>query len=565
MDSGRLPHGDHDRSALNLPVISNNFSRSSPEKLSQAEIPTGNEKNPSDIDETVMVEEVVPTSEKEAVPTSSSGKKTTYAAALGPRVRKPDLSAHRFQALHTSSSGGIDTLKIPSDFLQQRVMEFKFALIGRLMLRKGSKPRLTQDLKAELQKIWNTSQEWQLIPMGKGFFTLKFSSLADKKVAKEKLNLEISDGCLRLREWVPKFDPYKECSSLAQVWVRIYYLPIELWHPEVIAAVGRYLGNPIRIDGGSADRDVGHYARVLIEIDLALPLRESLMIDEDNSSIYIEFSYESLPTFCNHCKIVGHTPEKCRKLKQREDLKNKKKMGDTGLEDKAGDSTQDRQQLVAEWQQKQPKANRPSMQLTETVPSEITATDTSKKCLEGGDSAVPVASKSKEADIPIAIGNSFLALSDNEKTGPDLIEKILVDASETKYDNIINIDPDQDGQQPDSLRLKGGASLDHNADLKVLALENAMKIQKLEAYIQEQEVKKKRGRPPGSRRGGKTLHTPAADSIKNRLRKSTDLGQKVQNFVIEEPESASLRTMHNLAAKSWAAEMELEETPSPDF
>ncbi|XP_057781497.1 uncharacterized protein LOC130999817 [Salvia miltiorrhiza] len=545
MDSGRLPHGDHDRSALNLPIISNNFTRSSPAKSSKFEVPTGDEKNPSGIDKTVMVEEGVPTSAKEA-PISSSGKTNTmnYAAALGPRVRKPDLPAHRFQALHTSSSGGIDTLKIPSDFLQQRVMEFKFALIGRLMLRKGSKPRLTQDLKAELQKFWNTSQEWQLIPMGKGFFTLKFSSMADKKVAKEKLNLDISNGCLRLREWVPKFDPYKECSLLAQVWVRIYYLPIELWHPEVIAAVGRYLGNPIRIDGGSADRDVGHYARALIEIDLALPLRESLMIDEDNSSIYIEFSYESLPTFCNHCKIVGHTPDKCRKLKQREDLKNKKKMGETSLGDKDGGLTQDRQQSTV---------------------------DTSKKCSEG-DSAARVAatetSRSKEqTDIPnkVATGNSFLALSDTEQTGPDLLEQILVDTSETKHDNIINIDPDQDGQQSDTLRLKGGMSQDHNSDLKVLALENAVKIQKLEAYIQEQEVNKRRGRPSGSRRGGKTLHTPAADSIKNRLRKSTELGHKVQNFVIEEPESASIRTMHNLAAKSWAAEMELEETPSPEF
>ncbi|XP_057803376.1 uncharacterized protein LOC131018680 [Salvia miltiorrhiza] len=400
--------------------------------------------------------------------------------------------------------------------------------------------------------------------------------MEDKKVAKGKLNLDISNGSLRLREWVPKFDPYKECSSLAQVWVRIYYLPIELWHPEVIAAVGRYLGNPIRIDGGSANREVGHYARVLIEIDLSVPLRESLMIDEDNSSIYIEFSYESLPEFCMHCKIVGHTSDKCRKLKQREDMKNKKTVGNTNKDEKVEGSKQEKQQLAVEhkWQQKQQNA------LTEQTSAETTnAVDTAKKrsevsvnsednraLLQSAAMDSPGSMEQSDFSNKVNTSNSFMTLTDTEdngqETGLDLLEKLLVNTSKMKNDCIINIDSGQEMQRSDIPRRNGGKSQDPNPDFKELALENALKIQKLEAYIQEQEVVKRRGRPPGSGRGEKTLHTPAADSIKNRLRKSTELGHSTQNFVIEEPERASVHTMHNLAAKSWAAEMELEETPS---
>ncbi|XP_057811500.1 uncharacterized protein LOC131025726 [Salvia miltiorrhiza] len=549
MDSGHSPRNGHDRSALNLPAISNNFTPHSAATPSSPVNPKNNDSlgiKPKQSD-AATAETTGPSSPKNT-PTALN-----YAAAVRPRQRKPDLPAHRFQALHASSLGGVDTLSIPLEFYKERIADFKHALIGRLMLRKGTKPKLVHELKGELQNIWKISNSWQLIPMGKGFFTLKFSSLEDKKTAKGKLNLDLSQGQLRLREWVPKFDPYKEFSSMAQVWVRIYYLPIELWHPEVISAIGRYLGNPIRIDGGSADRDVGHYARVLIELDLSLPLRESLMIEEDNSSIYVEFSYEALPPFCQHCKLTGHLIDKCRRYKSKETKKvdSEKKIEPSNTvrpmqteENSKKLSPETEIQKGPVWQQKQ-----------QLEPVTITETRCQAKVLLPKKSVMPMSTPTN---------NTFEVLEDleiNEKMkGTDMPE--LVDEPSSTLNHLIVIDEEQNH---DPEIWKAGVSTDNNPDLKALAIENAMKIQKLEAYIQEQEVAKRRGRPPGSGRGGKTLHTPAADSIKHRLRKSAEMGDKVQNYIIEAPERPSLRTMDNMAAKSWAAEMEREETPSPHF
>jgi hypothetical protein len=50
-------------------------------------------------------------------------------------------------------------------------------LHGRLTLHKGDNPLTTQALKAKLSNLWPQLQNWSLIPLGKGFFELNFSSL----------------------------------------------------------------------------------------------------------------------------------------------------------------------------------------------------------------------------------------------------------------------------------------------------------------------------------------------------------------------------------------------------
>ncbi|XP_057793297.1 uncharacterized protein LOC131009914 [Salvia miltiorrhiza] len=218
--------------------------------------------------------------------------KPTYAAVSRPLLsRKPDVLVHRLTTVQPEKKGDVIVVSIPQDLYQKRMDEFKFALIGRLVLRKGDKPRTTHDLKQELTDIWRPTAPWQLVPMGKSFFSIKFQNPDDKALAKKKQMLELSKGSLRLREWTRNFDPYKELSSL---WT------------------------PIKVDGASADGDVGHYARILVELDLALPIPESALVDCADSYFHVEFGFEQLPFYCNKCKITGHTIDKCRKNQKQE-------------------------------------------------------------------------------------------------------------------------------------------------------------------------------------------------------------------------------------------------------
>ncbi|XP_057770865.1 uncharacterized protein LOC130990655 [Salvia miltiorrhiza] len=156
--------------------------------------------------------------------------------------RPPDLPAHKFSALKAEKLADGFSLTIPKQMYQKRIAEFKFSVIGRVLLRKGSKPQATHQLKLELNNLWGIQSEWKLLTLGKGFFTMKFSTLEDKKLAKTKIVWDLAAGSIRLRDWVPCFNPYKEVSSICQVWVRIYYLPNEFWDPKVITAIARIIG-----------------------------------------------------------------------------------------------------------------------------------------------------------------------------------------------------------------------------------------------------------------------------------------------------------------------------------
>lgn len=51
------------------------------------------------------------------------------------------------------------------------------------------------------------------------------------------------------------------------------------WHPSIILGIAKAAGNPVRIDERSLAGDYGHYVRVLVEVDLSLPIQEQVMIE----------------------------------------------------------------------------------------------------------------------------------------------------------------------------------------------------------------------------------------------------------------------------------------------
>lgn len=44
--------------------------------------------------------------------------------------------------------------------------------------------------------------------------------------------------------------------------------------------IARAVGTPIKIDGNSLNGMFGHFARVLVEIDLSVPLQEQVMLEQ---------------------------------------------------------------------------------------------------------------------------------------------------------------------------------------------------------------------------------------------------------------------------------------------
>ncbi|KAL8520022.1 hypothetical protein ACS0TY_010820 [Phlomoides rotata] len=193
------------------------------------------------------------------------------------------------------------------------VQELRGTLIGQLIYKKKVTSLSVDKLERKLTKLWGTSGAWRLIPLGKGYFNIRFSSREDRDRVFKCRTWSVKLGVMRLQHWVPGFDPEKITSSVTQVWIRLYGLPMEYWQTQVLWAMASIIGTPIMIDKRTKNQSMCYYARVLVELDLKLSREERIMFERAGHSSFAKVKYEQLPEFCVACGIIGHVVTNCRR------------------------------------------------------------------------------------------------------------------------------------------------------------------------------------------------------------------------------------------------------------
>lgn len=106
----------------------------------------------------------------------------------------------------------------------------------------------------------------------------------------------------------------KEEFNKVPVWVQVWGLPLNYWHPQALGRILSQIGTPLRTDELTLTKGASlNYARVLVEIDVTNPYQEELqLINHLQMEFKVQLVYENKPKFCDHCKIVGHLEASCR-------------------------------------------------------------------------------------------------------------------------------------------------------------------------------------------------------------------------------------------------------------
>ncbi|XP_026433438.1 uncharacterized protein LOC113330849 [Papaver somniferum] len=112
---------------------------------------------------------------------------------------------------------------------------------------------------------------------------------------------------------ITNFDPERQNTSYASVWVNFPGFYIELWTKKFLLSIAKILGKPIAIDQKTLDHDVGNYADVLIDIDFAKPIPKIIRLKANGNEFwqYVEVQDLENIKFCTHCKFMGHKFENC--------------------------------------------------------------------------------------------------------------------------------------------------------------------------------------------------------------------------------------------------------------
>ncbi|XP_061350000.1 uncharacterized protein LOC133295217 [Gastrolobium bilobum] len=111
----------------------------------------------------------------------------------------------------------------------------------------------------------------------------------------------------------------KELSKIP-VWVQLKNLPLELWNPMALGKILSKVGTPIRTDQLTASMQSVSFARALVEVDVAVDMEYEVRCRlPDGSTFFQSIEYESLPSFCDHCKMTGHNVAKCKSVPKKID------------------------------------------------------------------------------------------------------------------------------------------------------------------------------------------------------------------------------------------------------
>jgi len=188
-------------------------------------------------------------------------------------------------------------IKISQVEYEKGYKDCKHNLRGRLYLSKGDKPISASNLHEKLLVLWKPNGNWKIIPLGKGFFDFEFSSIEDLKKIWAAGSWNLKPGILRLSKWSPDFSIRNHKQTHVQVWIRLIDLPQEYWRHTTLFEIANGVETPIALDNATKNRTFGHYARILVDLDLSKRIFNEIMVKREGFSFYVEIQYEWFPDY----------------------------------------------------------------------------------------------------------------------------------------------------------------------------------------------------------------------------------------------------------------------------
>ncbi|KAF1858694.1 hypothetical protein Lal_00044727 [Lupinus albus] len=130
----------------------------------------------------------------------------------------------------------------------------------------------------------------------------------------------LKPGLLRLFLLSPDFNPSQKKLTHAECWIKIHNLPQEYWIPRIILSIVGGICTPITLDEATSSRNFGHFAKVLVEINLKTKLTNKIHVESEGFALFVYIEYHNLPEFCLGCQTIGHSDAQCKKsFKKSED------------------------------------------------------------------------------------------------------------------------------------------------------------------------------------------------------------------------------------------------------
>lgn len=108
---------------------------------------------------------------------------------------------------------------------------------------------------------------------------LKSNDLKSKVFSRRTLYLR--PGVFRLSQWTQNFNPNLQKQTNSQIWVKLFELPMEYWEPRFLMDIVGRIRESLRIDPRTPRKELGTYARILVDVNFANSLPEEILVQRE--------------------------------------------------------------------------------------------------------------------------------------------------------------------------------------------------------------------------------------------------------------------------------------------
>jgi len=169
-------------------------------------------------------------------------------------------------------------------------------------------------MKGYFNRIWANYDIDKIMYVRKGVFLVRFVHLQDKIVVEKRGCYFFDSKPMLVKGWNPSMDLQTESIRSLPLWIQLHGLDIKYWGIQSLSKIGSILGMPLKTDKYTKERQMIRYARLLIEMPIEGPFPDHIeFFNEAGILIRQPVTYEWIPTKCNHCAMLGHTEEVCKK------------------------------------------------------------------------------------------------------------------------------------------------------------------------------------------------------------------------------------------------------------
>lgn len=174
---------------------------------------------------------------------------------------------------------------------------WKSCMIVKVLGRNITIPTLSR----KLRDLWKPSGAMHIIDLPRQFFIIRFEKEDEYMEGLTGGPWRAFGSYLMAQAWSPDFDPLRDEITTTPVWVRLTNIPVTFYHKAILMGIAKGLGKPVKVDLTTLNVERARFARVCVEVNLARPLKGTVMINGDRYYV----AYEGLNNICSGCGMYG--------------------------------------------------------------------------------------------------------------------------------------------------------------------------------------------------------------------------------------------------------------------